>query len=211
MASLRANDEDPTMTERSKVTLYTRANCSLCDKAKEAVRAGEKLLGAPITLREVDVDGDPALRALFTNDVPVVYCGDQEAFRHRVDPAAFAELVRSGAVPGRAEGLAGETCLPCRGGVPPLAGEELDALARELGGGWRVAGGHHLEKEFRFPDFAAALAFTNRIGAVAEEQGHHPDIALSWGKVGVTIWTHKIDGLTRSDFVLAAKIDALEG
>ena len=105
--------------------------------------------------------------------------------------------------------LATETCVPCRGGVPPLAGEELDALARELGGGWNVVGGHHLEREFRFPDFAEALAFTNRVGAVAEAEGHHPDIYLAWGKVRITIWTHKIDGLTRSDFVLAAKIDAL--
>ncbi|MDQ6801383.1 MAG: 4a-hydroxytetrahydrobiopterin dehydratase, partial [Acidobacteriota bacterium] len=62
-------------------------------------------------------------------------------------------------------------------------------------------------KEFRFPDFANALAFTNKIGAIAEEQGHHPDIHLAWGKVRVTIWTHAVDGMTRSDFVLAAKID----
>ena len=103
--------------------------------------------------------------------------------------------------------LARETCVPCRGGVPPLTGEELAAVARELGGGWAVVAGHHLEKEFRFPDFAGALAFTNRVGAIAEEQGHHPDIHLAWGKVRVTIWTHKIDGLTRSDFVLAAKVD----
>lgn len=199
------------MTDRTEVTLYTRANCSLCEKAKEAIREGEKLLGVPIHLREVDVDGDPALRALFTNDVPVVYCGDHEAFRHRVEVAAFAAHVQSGSAPAAAAGLAGESCIPCRGGVPPLEGEELAALGRELGGGWRVIGGHHLEKEFRFPDFAAALAFTNRIGVVAEQQGHHPDIALAWGKVGVTIWTHKIDGLTRSDFVLAAKIDTLEG
>jgi 4a-hydroxytetrahydrobiopterin dehydratase len=103
--------------------------------------------------------------------------------------------------------LANEKCVPCRGGVPPLAGEELLALSGELGNGWRVVGGHHLEKTFPFPDFAQALAFTNRIGAVAEEEGHHPDIHLAWGKVEVTIWTHKIDGLTRSDFILAAKID----
>ncbi|HEX2059630.1 MAG TPA: 4a-hydroxytetrahydrobiopterin dehydratase [Thermoanaerobaculia bacterium] len=103
--------------------------------------------------------------------------------------------------------LANEKCVPCRGGVPALRGEELQTLARELGGGWRVVDEHHLEKEFPFPDFATALAFTNRVGAIAEEEGHHPDIHLAWGKVRVTIWTHKIDGLTRSDFVLAAKID----
>jgi len=78
-----------------------------------------------------------------------------------------------------------------------------------MGGGWNVVREHHLEKEFPFPDFAGALAFTNRVGALAEEQGHHPDIYLAWGKVRITIWTHKIDGLTRSDFVLAAKIDRL--
>ncbi|PYQ50099.1 MAG: 4a-hydroxytetrahydrobiopterin dehydratase [Acidobacteria bacterium] len=106
--------------------------------------------------------------------------------------------------------LAGEKCVPCRGGVPPLKGQELFALHRDLGGGWQVVEEHHLEKEFRFRNFAEALAFTNKIGAIAEEQGHHPDIDLAWGKVRVTIWTHKIDGLTRSDFVLAAKIDRIQ-
>jgi 4a-hydroxytetrahydrobiopterin dehydratase len=105
--------------------------------------------------------------------------------------------------------LANETCVPCRGGVPPLEGEELQKLADELGGGWTVVDEHHLTKEFTFPDFVQALAFTNRVGEVAESEGHHPDIHLSWGKVVIDIWTHKIDGLTRSDFVLAAKIDGL--
>lgn len=105
--------------------------------------------------------------------------------------------------------LASEKCIPCRGGVPALKGPELRALESELGGGWRVVNDHHLQKEFTFPDFVSALALTNRIGALAEEEGHHPDIHLAWGKVGVTIWTHKVDGLTRSDFVLAAKIDRL--
>ncbi|HEX8169052.1 MAG TPA: 4a-hydroxytetrahydrobiopterin dehydratase [Thermoanaerobaculia bacterium] len=90
-----------------------------------------------------------------------------------------------------------------------MRGAELQALARELGGGWSVVDEHHLDKSYTFPDFAAALAFTNRVGAVAEEEGHHPDIHLAWGSARVTIWTHKIDGLTRSDFVLAAKIDRL--
>ena len=103
--------------------------------------------------------------------------------------------------------LGNERCVPCRGGVPALKGDALTALADELGGGWRVVNGHHLEKEFTFPDFRNALNLTNRIGELAEEEGHHPDIHLAWGKVRVTIWTHKIDGLTRSDFVLAAKID----
>ena len=72
-----------------------------------------------------------------------------------------------------------------------------------------VVSEHLLEKEYKFKDFAQALAFTNRIGAVAEEQGHHPDIYLAWGKVGVKLWTHKIDGLTESDFFMAAKIESI--
>jgi len=103
--------------------------------------------------------------------------------------------------------LAAQECVPCKGGVPPLEGAELEALSRRLGGGWRVADGHHLEKEYRFANFVDALAFVNRVGALAEEQGHHPDIYLTWGKVKLTIWTHKIDGLTESDFVFAAKAD----
>lgn len=105
--------------------------------------------------------------------------------------------------------LADEKCVPCRGGVPALRGDELRALASELDERWKVIEDHHLEREYPFPDFATALAFTNRIGALAEEEGHHPDIYLAWGKVRVTIWTHKVDGLTRSDFVLAAKIDTI--
>ncbi|HEX7191905.1 MAG TPA: 4a-hydroxytetrahydrobiopterin dehydratase [Thermoanaerobaculia bacterium] len=99
--------------------------------------------------------------------------------------------------------------MPCRGGVPPLRGEELQTLERDLGEGWHVVGAHHLEREFRFPDFAQALAFTNRVGALAEEEGHHPDIHLGWGHVRIEIWTHTINGLTRNDFILAAKINRL--
>jgi 4a-hydroxytetrahydrobiopterin dehydratase len=105
--------------------------------------------------------------------------------------------------------LANEKCVPCRGGVAALRGADLRALADELGSGWRVVEEHHLEREYVFPDFAAALAFTNRVGALAEEEGHHPDIHLAWGKVRIVLWTHKIDGLTRSDFILAAKIEAI--
>ena len=182
------------------VTLYTRANCPLCEKAKAAIHSS----GIEVDLTEVDIDQDPALRELYTDDVPVILVDGKEAFRHSIDPAAFAAYVSYGA-PSRA--LAGEKCEPCRGGVPPLQGDALRELVDTIGGGWKVIGEHHLEKEFAFPDFATALAFTNEIGAIAEDEGHHPDIYLSWGKVRVTIWTHKIDGLTRSDFVLAAKID----
>lgn len=105
--------------------------------------------------------------------------------------------------------LADKICTPCRGGVPPLAGEELNALAAELAGGWQVIDGHHLEKEYRFPDFRRALDFTNLIGELAEEVNHHPNIFLTWGKVRVELWTHKIDGLNEADFVWAAKADRL--
>lgn len=104
--------------------------------------------------------------------------------------------------------LAKQQCVPCKGGTPPLRGAQLTTLLDQLGGGWRVVDQHHLEKEYRFKNFAQALEFTNRVGAIAEEQGHHPDIALSWGRVRLQVWTHKIDGLTESDFVLAAKADA---
>ncbi|MCY4595641.1 MAG: 4a-hydroxytetrahydrobiopterin dehydratase [Bryobacterales bacterium] len=105
-------------------------------------------------------------------------------------------------------GLAEKSCVPCRGGIPPLQGEELRVFSAQVAG-WTVVEAHHLEREFKFPDFNNALDFTNRVGALAESEGHHPDIYLAWGKVGIKIWTHKIDGLTESDFVLAAKIDRL--
>ena len=104
-------------------------------------------------------------------------------------------------------GLASRECVPCRGGVPPLAGRELEALREQLGNGWEVVDGHHLSKEFGFKNFADALAFVNRVGEVAEAQNHHPDVYLAWGKVRVEVWTHKIDGLTESDFIFAAKAD----
>ena len=104
--------------------------------------------------------------------------------------------------------LADRTCLPCRGGVEPLAGEALAEFAAVVPD-WEVVDSHHLARTFRFPDFAAALAFVNRIGALAEEQNHHPNIAFTWGKVTVKIFTHKIKGLHESDFILAAKIDHL--
>jgi 4a-hydroxytetrahydrobiopterin dehydratase len=110
-----------------------------------------------------------------------------------------------------ASDLASRHCVPCKGGTPPLAGSPLRTLAAELGGGWRVVDEHHLEKEYRFQDFAQALAFTNRVGAIAEAEGHHPDILLRWGRVTLTIWTHVIDGLTESDFVLAARADQAAG
>ena len=105
--------------------------------------------------------------------------------------------------------LASKTCVPCRGGVPPLKGEELKALQVQVNGAWKVVQEHHLIRIFLFPDFQQALDFVNKVGAIAEEQGHHPDIYLAWGRAEVKTWTHKIDGLTESDFILAAKIDEL--
>lgn len=103
--------------------------------------------------------------------------------------------------------LSAKTCVPCTIGAAPLAQEQRESLLAEIDPQWRVVDGHHLERAFAFDDFRGPLAFTVRVGELAEEQGHHPDIYLSWGRVVVTIWTHKIDGLTESDFVLAAKID----
>jgi 4a-hydroxytetrahydrobiopterin dehydratase len=106
--------------------------------------------------------------------------------------------------------LAKKDCIPCKGGVAPLKGQSLSGLEAQLGNGWKVRSEHHLEKEYTFKNFAEALAFTNRVGVVAEAQDHHPDIFLTYGKVGIKLWTHKIDGLTESDFVMAAKIEALK-
>jgi 4a-hydroxytetrahydrobiopterin dehydratase len=149
------------------VTLYTRANCPLCDKAKDAIFAS----GAAVQITEVDIDSDPELQTRYNDDVPVVHVRGSEVFRHRVDADLFARYVR--------EGLCG----------------------------WRVVDGHQLEKAYAFPDFATALAFTNRVGAIAEKQNHHPDIRLAWGKVELTLWSHDVDRLTDRDFALAARID----
>jgi 4a-hydroxytetrahydrobiopterin dehydratase len=103
--------------------------------------------------------------------------------------------------------LAAGTCIPCRGGVPSLKGKELVVLQKKLANDWEVINEHHLEKEYLFGNFRKALDFTNKVGEMAEIQNHHPDIHLAWGKVKLTIWTHKIDGLTESDFIFAAKAD----
>jgi len=107
-----------------------------------------------------------------------------------------------------AEPLAEKHCVPCKGDVPALKGEALKPYSAQVPH-WTVVSEHHLEREFKFSDFRSALALVNRIGAIAEAEGHHPDLELGWGRVGVKIYTHKINGLAESDFVLAAKIDAL--
>lgn len=105
--------------------------------------------------------------------------------------------------------LAQKDCVPCRGDVPPLKTEEIAHLLTQLNDSWQAINDHHLKKEFKFTDFRSALDFTNQVGEIAEKENHHPDIYLAWGKVEITIWTHKINGLSESDFILAAKISEI--
>jgi 4a-hydroxytetrahydrobiopterin dehydratase len=107
------------------------------------------------------------------------------------------------------EELSEKKCVPCEGGVARLGGGDLRKYAGLISGNWRIVDDHHLEREFGFADFLQALAFVNRVGEIAEQEKHHPDMSLSWGRVAITIWTHAIDGLSENDFILAAKIDQL--
>ncbi len=104
--------------------------------------------------------------------------------------------------------LAEKHCTPCKGGVEPIKGRELAGLIKHAAG-WNAVNEHHITKAFTFPDFKAALEFTNKVGALAEQEGHHPDIFLAWGKVEVSTYTHKIDGISQNDFILAARINKL--
>lgn len=104
--------------------------------------------------------------------------------------------------------LASKDCIPCRGDVPPLKGADLEELHRQVPA-WELVEEHHLSREFHFKNFREALGFVNQVGELAEEEGHHPDIAFGWGRAEVTIFTHKIDGLTESDFIFAAKVNRL--
>ena len=106
--------------------------------------------------------------------------------------------------------LAEKKCPPCDEGTKPLDAKGIKDLQQKLGAGWQVTNNHHLEKTFKFPDFKQALAFTNKIGGIAESIGHHRDIYLTWGKVRLEIFTHKVNGLTENDFVLAAKFEAAQ-
>ena len=105
--------------------------------------------------------------------------------------------------------FAAKRCVPCEGGIPPLTEDERAVLIPHLDGAWNVVDGHHLERGWSFPDFASALEFTNAAGAICEAENHHADFELGWGRVKAIIWTHKIDGRTESDFVLAAKLDRI--
>lgn len=108
------------------------------------------------------------------------------------------------------EKLSSKECVPCKGGTPPLKPEKQQELLAQLEDGWEVVDEHHLHRDFEFDDFVGALDFVNRIGEIAEEEQHHPDIYLTYGEVGITLLTHKIDGLSESDFIMAAKIDELD-
>ena len=104
--------------------------------------------------------------------------------------------------------LAERKCVPCEGGTPTLTAEQVAPLLSQLDG-WKVQDGTTLTKTFAFPDFVKAVGFVNAITPVAEGEGHHPDLTVTWGKVGVSLTTHAIGGLSENDFILAAKIDAL--
>lgn len=103
--------------------------------------------------------------------------------------------------------LATNECIPCKGGVPPLDADAIQSLHADLGADWTVVNNHHLTRAYAFNGYQPAVDFTNGVAAIADKQNHHPDILLCWGKVEVTIWTHKIDGLTESDFYFAAKVE----
>lgn len=105
--------------------------------------------------------------------------------------------------------LLSKKCIPCSIGAIPLNSEDIKGFFKDLDDSWKVINDKQLERSFKFKDFKEALEFTNKVGDLAEEEGHHPDICLSWGKVIVTLWTHKIKGLHENDFILAAKIDSL--
>lgn len=105
--------------------------------------------------------------------------------------------------------LADKTCEPCRGGTPPLTREQIQPMLGELKG-WTVEeSDKHLRKAIKTKDFMESLQLANKIGEVAEQQGHHPDLLVRWGELNIELWTHKIDGLSEADFILAAKIDRL--
>ena len=100
-------------------------------------------------------------------------------------------------------------CLPCEGGIPPMEEDEINQFLKEIDGRWKSIDNHHLERTWEFEDFENALNFVNKTGQICEKEGHHANYELGWGFVKIIIWTHKIDGLTSSDFVLAAKFDQL--
>ncbi len=107
--------------------------------------------------------------------------------------------------------LARQDCVPCKGGIPPLAEDRIEELRLQISAEWKVVEGHHLEREIKLKNFRQAMALANRIAEIAESQGHHPDLLVSWGRLKVTFFTHAIDGLHENDFIMAARVDALVG
>jgi 4a-hydroxytetrahydrobiopterin dehydratase len=105
--------------------------------------------------------------------------------------------------------LIDKVCVPCQGGISPLDRVTTHELLIELGASWQINEIGHLYKQYLFDDFMQSLRFANKIAEIAEKEAHHPDLIIAWGKCAVEIWTHKIDGLTESDFILAAKIEAI--
>jgi len=198
------------------VQILSREGCHLCDEAKATVEATRRIRNLPIDVTVVDVDTDPRFN-IWSDHVPVVLMDGKELFRYRIQADAFADAVerranRKGSEPRRFYtmdeiDISQKSCIPCTGGVLPLDEQQIARLAPSLAPDWKIVANHHLEREVAFPDFKTALDFTNRVGAIAEGEGHHPDIHLAWGSVKLEIWTHKIDGLTESDFILAAKIE----
>jgi 4a-hydroxytetrahydrobiopterin dehydratase len=105
--------------------------------------------------------------------------------------------------------LTAKACVPCQGGIPPLAEDQARDYQGEVPDWTLTHDATRIERRFSFPDFAAALAFVNQVSALAEGEGHHPDITFGWGYAEVVFYTHKIKGLHENDFIMAAKVDAL--
>ncbi|HBV00798.1 MAG TPA: 4a-hydroxytetrahydrobiopterin dehydratase [Candidatus Taylorbacteria bacterium] len=106
------------------------------------------------------------------------------------------------------ENLINKKCIPCEGGMPHLMANEIETLCKEVPE-WEVKDWHELKRRFKFKNFVEALAFVNKVGALAESEGHHPDISFGWGYVEITLFTHAVDGLSENDFILAVKINSL--
>ena len=191
--------------------VYTRRNCHLCDVAKRDATGMLRAAGIELKLREIDVDSDARLVELYGHDVPLFFIGGIEVARHRIAGETFIRAVlaaqRSSKMPASASSLVDEKCGACNGDTPKLSSGEIDSLKKELDSAWRVDNSTFLRREIVTPDFKTSLDLANRIGAIAEAEGHHPDLTVSWGKLGIEISTHAIKGLSRADFVLAAKID----
>lgn len=105
--------------------------------------------------------------------------------------------------------LTQKTCVPCKGGIPPLTRQEAEKMLREAPGWELKDGAAKIESQFKFKDFISTLEFVNKVGALAESEGHHPDITFGWGYCNIVFFTHKINGLHENDFIMAAKVNNL--